>query len=62
MRSYEKYSTPEPEALLERHRDTCPHCGRPLPAELECYTLLREGEPTVYCPQCGQEWGVTPDA
>ncbi|MFC6920772.1 hypothetical protein [Meiothermus taiwanensis] len=36
----------------------CPHCGRPLPAELERYTLLREGEPVVYCPQCGAEWGV----
>lgn len=36
----------------------CPACGRPLPEEPERYTLRRDGEPVVYCPQCGAEWGV----
>jgi uncharacterized Zn finger protein len=54
-----QYTTPPGEG------DTtpCPACGRPLPADPERHTLLREeeGEPVVYCPCCGAEWGV-PDA
>lgn len=33
----------------------CPACGRPLPAELERYTLERDEGPAVYCPCCGHE-------
>lgn len=69
MGYYGKYSTLPIDSLLERLAHVrpagpgrwvgcCPACGRPLPEEPERYTLRRDGEPVVYCPQCGAEWGV----